>query len=246
MTKIIKGVLASLVVFACMTVISDVKATCGTPNGAVIVGGYVVTRVCDGTTMKGVGTTLDDAVANVNGLAALLPHNVKCTYSDVTGGPGAFVAKYVCRRTDSTGGPISSSANAGGIGGTLTDAGTNALGFAQLFAATNLRCEPSEVVVVPGGYVSAFSCRDPNATGGPLNTFAKTGGIGMTSTDAGINNLGFAEVYAAVGNRCYTKQSDIKISGPGFEVKYTCTGSNVTGYGSTLTSAGADALIQVQ
>jgi hypothetical protein len=189
-----------------------VQASCGSPSTEVVQGGYVVTRYCDGRRFRGVGSTIDDAVANINAMASLVPYGIRCTYSGVEGGPGAFITDFTCTTIDSEGGPINVFSNLGEIGTTLTDAGNNAYGFAQLYAVTRYKCRPSQTVAVPGGYVTDFGCSYPNPDG-PIQQSTRISGVGSTSTDSGQNNLGFAELAAAVDVKCSTSASSIKIVG---------------------------------
>ncbi len=221
-------------------------AACGSPTTTILPGIFIVRRSCDGTSVSGIGTTLDDAVTNVNAFAALLDQGLRCNYSSFAPTPGTFDVDFTCSKRDGNEGGIGRAGYIGGVGTTATDAGTNGLGFAQLYLASNgYRCSASELEVLPGGFVTDFGCSFPNTSGG-IGRASTVSGIGSTSTDAAQNALGFAELAASIDQRCSTSIGSVRIRNLAFEVDFTCTGARVTGYGSTLTSAGRDALLQAQ
>ncbi|SKC54889.1 hypothetical protein [Pseudoxanthomonas indica] len=202
----------------------------------ILQGGFAVKRCYDGKSVGGVGTTLDAAVANANSMATLISANTRCNYSSLAGGPGAFIVSFGCDTGDSS----PRARGIGGLGTYMTDAGVNAFGVARLLAATGYICNVSTTTIVLGGYVSNFGCGYPQE-GIPRATTIT--GVGSTATDAAANTLGFAELGAA-GFICKTSGSSIRLNGLAYEVRFTCTGRSITGIGSTLTSAGRDALLQ--
>ncbi|MEL1265750.1 hypothetical protein [Pseudoxanthomonas putridarboris] len=219
------------------------QVTCGSASSQVLQGGFVVSLTCDGKRISGIGTTMDTATSNANAIASLLQYDVRCSYSSYSGGPGAFVVSFGCSRPNSDG-TTGRSSHVGGVGTTLTDAGNNIFGFAQLYAASNgYRCDSSETKVIPGGYITNFGCGYPSTSGG-TGRASTIGGIGSTATDAAQNTLGFAELGASIDRKCSIVSAGIV--GAAFEVRVSCSGRSVTGYGSTLTSAGRDALLQAQ
>lgn len=217
---------------------------CGSPTTTVLQGGFVVSRSCDGKRVSGIGSTIDDATANVGEIAQLLNYGVRCNYSTISGGPGAFIASFACSKPNDDG-TIGRASSIGGIGTLMTDTGLNVLGFAQLYTASNgYRCNPSQTTAVPGGYVANFGCGFPSPDG--IGRASTISGIGSNATDAGQNALGFAELGASIDLKCSTSATSIKVVGSAFEVRFGCNGRSVIGYGSTLTSAGRDALLQAQ
>lgn len=210
-----------------------------TSDTTMLVGGFAVTRCYDGKSVGGIGTTLDAALANANAMSGLLSQGVRCVYASYDAGPGAYLVSFGCSKE---GVNLGRSSTIGGLGTTLTDAGNNVLGFAQLYGASNgYRCNVDTPQIVMGGYIAKFGCGYAN-DGSPRAS--SINGIGSTATDAGVNNLDFAEL-AATGLKCATGLSQISLPGP-YKVIYSCSGRNLTAYGMTLTSAGWDALLQAQ
>lgn len=210
-----------------------------TEDTTMLVGGFAVTRCYSGKSVGGIGTTLDAAVANANAMSGLLAQGVKCVYSAYDAGPGAYLVKFGCSKEGIN---LGRSSTIGGLGTTLTDAGNNVLGFAQLYGASNgYRCNVDTPQVVLGGYISKFGCGYPDDGAPRASTI---NGIGSTATDAGANNLDFAEL-AATGLKCGTGSNQISLPGP-YKVMYSCSGHSLVAYGMTLTSAGWDALLQAQ
>ncbi|WP_295967829.1 hypothetical protein [uncultured Xanthomonas sp.] len=222
-------------------------ATCGGISSQVFAGGYVVNRTCDGSNISGFGTTLDDAVSNVNEFSKLLDQGLSCSYGSFQATPGAFNTNFNCSLKNAGGG-LGRSGQIAGIGTTATDAGNNVLDFAKLYAASSgYQCSSAQIQLLNGGFITDFSCAYPN-TGGGLGRSDTISGIGSTSTEAAQNARGFAELAASVKRVCRTTSGSIRLNGVIFEVTFTCsnTGRAVVGYGSTLTSAGRDALMQAQ
>ncbi|HVK51785.1 MAG TPA: hypothetical protein VM469_08630 [Pseudoxanthomonas sp.] len=206
----------------------------------ILVGGFAVTRCYDGKSVGGIGTTLDDAVANAAAMSGLLSQGVRCVYSSFEAGVGAFIVTFGCSKDGIN---LGRSSTIGGLGTTLTDAGNNVLGFAMLYGASNgYRCSVDTPQMLPGGYIGKFGCGYPEDGSNRASTI---NGIGSTATDAGANNLNFAEL-AATGTKCGTGSANISLQGLAYKVIYSCSGHNLVAYGSSLTAAGHDALIQAQ
>jgi hypothetical protein len=140
--------------------------------------------------------------------------------------PGGYVLNFSC-----SGYTIS------GVGSTATDGGTNALLFGQVEATGGRRCSasPQSIFSFQGGYLVNFSCSGYTISG-----------VGSTATDAGINGGDFASLEAVGGRRCSTTLTSIRAVPGGYEVRFTCSGRGVTGFGSTATAAGQDALVQAE
>lgn len=211
-------------------------------NTNIVPGGFTVSRCYNGNTVGGIGTTLDDAVANANAMSSLLSQGIQCTYNTGTMSEGMFMIAFACSKESYNFGRAGS---VGGVGTTFTDAGLNALTFAQLFAASDgYRCNHSSADIGLGGYITKFNCGYPN-TDGSIGRSSLIAGVGSTATDSAINNAGFAELGAS-GIICSTSGSSISINAGAYKVRFSCNGQNVYGFGSTLTSAGRDALLQAQ
>ena len=221
-------------------------ASCSSPTTTIQPGIFIVRRSCDGTIVGGIGTTLDEAVTNVNAFATLLDQGLRCNYSSFEPTPGTFDVDFACSKTDGSGSGLGYANYISGVGTTATDAGVNALGFAQLYTASNgYRCRGAQLDPLVGGFITDFSCSFPN-TSGQIGYAGRISGIGSTSTDAAQNALEFAELAVSTDRRCTTSRASVKLNGLAFEVRFSCGNRTVVGYGSTLTSAGRDALLQAQ
>jgi hypothetical protein len=234
---------------SCNASASDVSSTsisaasCGATSSSGFAGGFVLYRTCDGHRISGMGTYINDATNNLAGFTALLDEGVSCVYaSQINGTAGAFEPSFGCSVLAEATGRAS---NIVGLGTTVTDAANNVLGLAQILAGSGYRCSLADLAAVPGGFVPRLGCGQRQASG-EIGIAHNIGGVGSTSTDAAENARAFAELYVTRAIQCQTSSSNIQLDGLVFSVSFTCTGRSVIGYGSTLTSAGADALLQAK
>lgn len=213
---------------------SSTMATCGSiTSQSAFPGGFRINRKCDGLTVSGIGTTLNDAFANASDFGSLLP-GTRCTAfssSDVDGFPGGYRLSFDC-----------GTRFVAGYGTTATDAGNNAFGFAEIYASTGVSCRSrsTDYDAFPGGFRVALQCNTGSQVPESIS------GVGMTVSDAGDVALGFAEIVATTGNSCYVGSYGVKLDGLVYKVSYTCDTSTVVGYGSTSTAAALDALANAQ
>ncbi|MFD1296160.1 hypothetical protein ACFQ4Q_05875 [Lysobacter gummosus] len=226
-TMSVKGkfVAAAFALLLQMGFVESAAAACGTATSQLFDGGAIATRYCDGWPVNGLGTTLADASQNAGGFSAFIPKGYSCLLNTGNIGkyPGGFRASFQC------GGKIIS-----GVGSTATDTGNNALGFAQLDAAAGSHpClhQTGDMTQFVGGFRANFQCNG-----------AVLSGMGSTATDAGRNALGFAELHAAGGGACLSPNGGVRLVSGYFEVTFYCDGRVVKGIGSTVTTAGQDAL----
>lgn len=204
-------------------------ANCTNPSTIAFPGGVQVQMTCDGRQVGGVGTTIPAAETNARAFADLAAQTgVRCTLpsvlstSNVSAVPGGFVIRFNC-----------DGATVSGFGSTATDTGVNLLAFAGVLATDNLRCNTttSGIGAVPGGFLANFQCGGITLTG-----------FGSTATDAGANANAFAMLRADTGLNCTTTTSSIAAVTGGFIPTFACSGSYVSGFGSTAADAGRNAL----
>lgn len=225
---------------------AEVNAQVSCQSGQVkktVPGVVIVGRTCDGRQIDGMGTTITAANSNMSRFMTLAPTRYcRAENSDPVGQvPGAYRLSFEC--SDPYGGGYATS----GVGTTGTEAAQNAFDFAQLYTALNgVACRSNNYDIY--GYVGGYKVNTTCLGVPPYQGQALVTGIGSTATAAGINALGFAEL-AASGRTCYLSGSWTGGAGY-FEAFFQCGGSSggfvMTGYGSTVTAAGQDALAQAQ
>lgn len=199
-------------------------------------GGVFVQRWCNNSLVGGVGTTIGAAQENLSDFTTLTPENKWCWASN-SNPVGAFVGGYrvTFHCTDQYGGGFFVS----GLGTTATDAGKNAFAFAEIYTVTDdVACSINDYDIrgFNGGYEVTTYCRRLGYGSAPIS------GIGTTATDAGINARGFSEILASEGITCLLS-GNVELDGMLVKAVFSCGGNIVYGYGSTVTSAGNDALV---
>lgn len=131
------------------------------------VGGWLARFDCGTKSVSGAGSTMTDVAANALGFAQhSLVSDRFCTLhlSDVRAVGGGWVFTFSC-----DGRRIS------GAGSTMTDAGRNALGFADVSTVNGRYCtlDVNYIWAYPGGYQAQFFCSNRSVTGqGPTVTAA--------------------------------------------------------------------------
>lgn len=151
------------------------------------------------------------------------PVAMACGAGTATAVPGGFVVTKQCDL-----------ATISGLGSTLGAADANANAFAAIHAAGGPACYTSHDsgTYVESGTVWSFNC-------GPRIVY----GIGNTVTDTGTNALEMARIYADTGVSCYSHYTSISAFEGGLMIDYICqNGGTITGIGSTLTAAAANAV----
>ena len=238
-----QGIIISSLLLASMLwfVPSQVRAqvTCGaTSVKQTFPGGHIVERMCNNRLVSGVGSDLIAAQSNLSNLTKLMPQK-SCSVSNsdpIAQFAGGFRTTFRCTDIYGAGNFVS------GVGSTATDAGLNALSFAQLYIALNdVACVVNNYNVT--GFTGGFKV-DTNCHRFGHSYEMVVTGIGSTATDAGENSRGFAELVGA-GLGCLMTQP-VTFSGGLFHAFYSCNGRPVQGHGSTVTAAGNDALINAQ
>lgn len=197
-------------------------ASCTTGSWTAVGGGFISSKQCDGRAVSGYGSQLAHAQANAvqfGDLGAATGTYCSLWPTQARGIGGGYMADFSCTRGAIT-----------GIGSTTTDAGTNALGFAQVSAVGGRRCTivANDIWAIGGGYIANFSCG--------------VAGLGSTVTAAGANALGFAQLEAAGGRRCSLHSTNVWAVGGGYVAHFSCGPALISGAGSTATDAAANAL----
>lgn len=201
-----------------------------------IQGGYIAKFYSSGGYISGLGSTATAAGENAFAFAQLNAATGKRAYYALPSQgavgeilyafAGGFVANFYDRNVA-----------ASGVGSTLTAAGVNAYGFAEISEISGRRysLHPTNVNWVQGGYVVTFS-----------NSGGSVSGVGDTATAAGLNALGFGAVHVYGNRPCSTNTSSISYGSGQYRVSFFCVSRVIEGFGRTITAAGEDALRKAQ
>jgi len=191
-------------------------------------GGVAVRRCGKNGTVSGVGSNIDDATANANGLLAVAEEGPVCSvlahdpYVSIPA-PGVGI-KGQC---DST------SLSAYGL--STTTAGRNLLELAINLAATQASCNVDYYYGSAHGYRYPYTC----SRAGQSWSIA---GIGSSVDDSNAIAMRLAKKSSETGTHCYFDNAEL--NGVVFRAYLHCNGSTYTGFGSSITAAAKDAAAQ--
>lgn len=193
--------------------------------------GTLASRQCDGAYVNGIGSSLDEAVQNLNGFMAVRESGLSCT-TDVHGvetgsyGIGVY-ATFVC-----DGRPITA------VGGSVAISANNSLAIATEMAASGSHCSaPKQGAYYPElhGFRFSYDCGKPGASW-------RVAGLGSSIDDA--NKIVPRMLRYTAQNQRSCTFDKAELNGVVFKVALTCNNVTRYGYGSSITSAANDALLQ--
>lgn len=187
---------------------------------------------CPGGNVHGIGVSPDEAMENLNGFIAVSEAGIWCTAgasSVTTGSYGIGVyATFYCNGYPTT-----------AIGSTPTIAANNVLEIATERAASGSYCSASlQGSYYPElhGFRFSYQCR--NAVG----TAWQIDGLGSSIDHA--NNAAMKVMHLTATHPTNCSFSPAILNGVVFTTNLQCKGSYFRGYGSSVTSAAEDALMQ--
>ena len=191
-------------------------------------GGVAVRRCGKNGTVAGVGSNIDDATANTNGLLAVAEQGLVCGVSArdpyvSIAAPGVGI-KGQC-----------GSHSVSAYGMTTTTAGQNLLELAINLAATQAWCNVDYYYGAAHGYRYPYSC---NRTGQAWSV----AGIGSSVDDSNAIAMRLVKKSSETGRHCYFDNAEL--NGVVFRAYLHCNGTTYTGFGSSVTSAAKDAAAQ--
>ncbi len=194
------------------------------PNG----GGVVVRRCGSNGTVAGVGSNIDAATVNANGLLAVAEQGFVCGVSArdpyvTRPAPGVGI------KADCSGRSISA------YGMTTTTAGQNLLELAINLAESQAACDVDYYTGSAHGYRYSYECSRPGANW-------KVAGIGSSVDDSNAIAMRLVKRSSDTGGYCTFDNAEL--NGVVFSANLQCNGTTYMGYGSTVTAAAADAAAQ--
>lgn len=191
-------------------------------------GGVVVRRCGSNGTVAGVGSNIDAATTNANGLLAVAEKGVVCGVS-ARDPYVSMPAPGVGIKADCNGSSISA------YGMTATTAGMNILELAINLAGSNVTCNVDYYYGAAHGYRYPYTCSRPGASWG-------VAGIGSSVDDANAIAMRLIKKSSETGTHCVFDNAEL--NGVVFRVILGCNGSTYMGYGSNITAAAMDAAAQ--
>jgi len=191
-------------------------------------GGVVVRRCSSSGNVAGVGSNIDAAATNANGLLAVAEQGFACSVSArdpyvSSAAPGVGI-KASCL------GPSISA-----YGMTVTSAGQNMLELAENLAATQARCNVGYYKPSVHGFVFLYNCVRVGASWGAA-------GLGSSIDDSNAMAMRLVKKSSATGTHCTFDPA--KLNGVVFKASLRCNGKSYEGYGSSVTAAANDAAVQ--
>jgi len=191
-------------------------------------GGVVVRRCGSRGTVGGVGSNIDAASLNANGLLAVAEQGFVCSVSArdpyvSNAAPGVGI-KASC------GGPSISA-----YGMSVTSAGQNMLELAVNLAATQAQCNAGYYTPSVHGYRYPYNCVRVGQSWGAT-------GLGTSIDDSNAMAMRLVKKSSATGTYCDFDPA--QLNGVIFKATLRCNGKWYEGYGSSVTAAANDAAVQ--
>jgi len=189
-------------------------------------------RSCTGGNLYGIGTSADEAIQNLNGFMAVKEAGISCSAgaSGVYTGPfntGTY-ANFTCNGRPTI-----------AVGSTPTIAANNVLELAVELAASGAHCSAGNTSYYPEshGFRFSYNCTKSGNAGWSVN------GLGSSIDDANSTALRVVRFTAQNPGGCMF--SPASLNGAIFSTTFVCNRSHIQGYGSSVSSAAADALTQI-
>jgi len=206
-------------------------SVCNLPPELLPDGGGVVVRRCGNNgTVGGVGSNIDAATINANGLLAVAEQGVVCNVWSRD--PYVSIpAPAVGIKADCRGASVSA------FGMTTTTAGENMLELAINLAATGVKCSVNYYYASKHGFRFPYTCDRVGARW-------TVSGLGSNIDDSNdiAMRLAIKSSKGAYSGDCQFQ--DAELNGVVFKATLLCNGKRYQGYGSTVTAAANDAAVQ--